>query len=177
MLLFAPLCVSPRSPSLLFSFFLLLYLRSLSDGLTISSSVSLLSCSAVHCLWFAQAHPCGCSFQQHSVTWWIDTTVRGPGPHSFSSPEMGCTPALITWLIRVEEAVGCATWTLFSCRHQLKLCGKRRRAIETLLESKRKDGCASSLFSEDLTVQRPGVPSWLLSSLGHARGSQNTHRQ
>lgn len=49
-------------------FFLLFYLRSLSEGLTISSSVSLLSCSAVYCLWFAQAHPCGCSFRQPSVT-------------------------------------------------------------------------------------------------------------
>lgn len=72
----------------------------------------------------------------------------GPGPHSFSSLETACTPMLITWLVEVEEVVGCGTWTLYSCRHQLSFCGKGIRAIETLLERKKKDGCASSLFSE-----------------------------
>lgn len=43
------LCVSALPPSLPLSF-LLFYLRSLSEGLTISSSVSPLSCSAVYCL-------------------------------------------------------------------------------------------------------------------------------
>lgn len=75
MLLFSPLCPPPLLPLKPF-FFLLFYLRSLSEGLTISSSVSLLSWSAAYCLWFAQAHPCGCSFQQLSVTWWIEGDPR-----------------------------------------------------------------------------------------------------
>lgn len=91
MLLFSPLCVSlpplPLKPPL---FSLLFYLISLSEGLTISSSVSLLSCSAVYCLWFAQAHPCGCSFQQPSMTWWIEGDPR-------RSSRPWATLILFTW--------------------------------------------------------------------------------
>lgn len=132
-----PPSVSPLSlPPLLFlpppPFFLLFYLRSLSEGLTISSSVSLLSCSAVYCLWFAQAHPCGCSFQQPSVTCWIE----GGDPRRSSQP--WATLILLTRdglcarrrasslpsLVGVAEAVGCGTWTLFGCRRQLSFCVK-----------------------------------------------------
>lgn len=139
----------PKPPPTPPFFFLLFYLRSLSEGLTISSSVSLLSCRAVNCLWFVHAHPCGCSFRQPSVTCWIGgVALRGPGPHSFSSPEMGPTPVLVTWLVGVEEATGCETWTLFSCRRLLSFRGTGIRAIEILLERKRKDRRASSLCSQ-----------------------------
>ncbi len=71
-------------------FFLLFYLRSQSEGLTISSSVSPLSCRAVYCLWFARAHPCGCSFQLPSVTWWIEGDPR-------RSSQPWATLILLTW--------------------------------------------------------------------------------
>lgn len=112
----------PPSSSSQPPFFLLFYLRSLSEGLTISSSVSLLSCSAVYCLWFAQAHPCGCLFQRPSVTRWIEEDP--------AEPSHGCTPLLAALghtgsphlcthtdarahypTCQVVEAMGCGTRT------------------------------------------------------------------
>lgn len=119
-----PLCLSSASPSSSsrLPFFLLFYLRSLSEGLTISSSVSLLSCSAVYCLWFAQAHPCGCLFQQPSVTWWIEED-HAESSHGYTPllAALGHTgsPHLCTHTdvhahyltCQVVEAMGCGTWT------------------------------------------------------------------
>lgn len=126
------LCVSALPPSLPLSF-LLFYLRSLSEGLTISSSVSPLSCSAVYCLWFARAHPCGCSFRQPSVTrsnWGVGGW--GGGPRRFlrrpwatlalPSPEMGRahTPSLPDF-----AGVG-GTWTLVWLQASAELLCKKK---------------------------------------------------
>lgn len=149
------LCVSALPPSLPLSF-LLFYLRSLSEGLTISSSVSPLSCSAVYCLWFARAHPCGCSFRQPSVTrsnwgvggWGGSTPLPSPPlGHTRSSLTWDGprTHTLITWLCR-------GWWNLNPCLAAgvswAFVQKKGVRAIETLHERKRGERSASSLFSE-----------------------------
>lgn len=127
------LCVSALPPSLPLSF-LLFYLRSLSEGLTISSGVSPLSCSAVYCLWFARAHPCGCSFRQPSVTrsnWGVGgwggvhaASFAAPGPHSLF-PHLRWAahthPHYLTLPGLVEPE------PLFGCRRQLSFCAKKRR--------------------------------------------------
>lgn len=163
------LCVSAL-PLLLFLhslslfFFLLFHLRSPSEGLTISSSVSLLSCSAVYCLWFAQAHPCGCSFQQPSVTRWIEGD-----PRRFLAA-LGHTRFPLTWDAHTLITLTC-WWNLNPC---LAAGARHRDHRDITWEEKERYMCFLLVFTS-LTLQHPGVPSCLLCSPRRATGSQNTH--
>lgn len=157
MLLFSSLCVSALSPSLLFlstPFFLLFYLRSLSEGLTISSSVSLLSCGAVYCLWFAQAHPCGCLFQQPSVTWWIEEDHAEPSHGSMPLlAALGHTDSPRRRARSLPDLSGSGAdgvWNLnlFSCRHQLSFCVKASGPSRHYLRGKGKIDVLPPRFSE-----------------------------
>lgn len=94
---------------------------------------------------------------------------RSPGPHRFSSQTLHAHYLTC----QVVEAMGCGTWTCLAAGVSWVFLCKGIRATETLLERKRKDRCASSWFFRSLTLQHPGVPSGLLSSLGHARRTPN----
>lgn len=82
------------------------------------------------------------------------------------SPEMGLyahkTHTLITWLVRVVEAMGCGTWTLFSCRRQLSFSVKASRPSRLCLRGKGKIDLLPPCFQK-FNTSTPRSP--LLSSL------------
>lgn len=169
-----PPCVPPPHPP--GPHLLLFYLRSLSGGLTVCGGASLLSCSVVCCLGFAEAisaaqrdpadrGACGGGGRTHPSS----PGARGP-PHSL--------PAVVGGGGGGGEG-RCGTRTLFSCRRQLGFCVKASGPRRRCLRGKGMIDVLPLCFLKFNTwaprgpYPSPPPPPCVLRSPGHARGTHN----